>query len=1157
MAAPLSPEHMAVLRRCTTNTEALNEVLRIIDDLQQQERQFQAAQLHAVLESAYQAFTLIDTDYRVIDASGPVRRNAIDIFGKEMHPGDSIYDFVLERDLESFDANMERALNGETVTVEKTFSGQERAVYYFEVRYFPVTDSDGAIIGVCMSTEDITERKAAEEQLRLITDNMKDMVFQLDAEGRVIFASPSVQQLGRAPEAYLGHDITFFEDGLHPDDRERTLAAFHRRRQTGEGPPSITYRFRHTDGHYMCIESNAALVYDEHGNLTHEIIVARDISERTRAEHELRQREEQLRIITDHITDYIYFADWSPTEGPTTRWITGAFEQITGYDPADILAQPRQWQEHVIVDESFDYGELMRRIEAGEHLVMEYQARTAGGDLRWLRDYIRPVRDADSGTVTHLIGAVQDITARKHAERELRQSEEKYRLLLEHAGMGIGYYDLEGNVLLMNAQAGLHMQQDPQAMIGQHASEALGPTLGQMVMDRIAATLEAGEILEFEDDLQMPAGRLWFNTSYIIVRNGNRKPVGVQVISKNITDRKLAEQEVARQRAVLRQVIDASPTALFVKDSQARYVLVNAAFARFHNTTVEAVIGKHDGDLYPDTQEVRLYAASDQQVLTTGEPLLIREHTGRRHDGEVGYFQTIKVPLEMDGETHILGIATDITERVLAEQEAARQRAYLRQVIDALPSLLFVRDAEGRYVLINAALTEFLDLADEAIVGQRDRDLKLENAAKIESIEHTDRQVLERGEALVLEQHPLMNRRSGKPRHFQTVKVPLHMGPDEDPQVLGIAIDITERVVAEQEVARQRAFLRQIIDALPSLLFVRDADGRYVMANQAMADAYNTTTADIVGQRDRDFNPQRDEVTDFLTADQQVIRTLRPLTIAEEEVTRVRTGEKVIYQTTRLPLITADGVQVLTICTDITARRVAEQRALELSMEQERSRILARFIENALHEFRTPLSTIQFELSFWEMITDPDQQLKSINLIRRQSEIIHNLVEALATMTELDAGPHFAHEAIHINQLLEETLLPALPKIQEKGLTLRLEYGSGLPPISGDGRQLRKALGELIDNALRFTGGNGAIALRTRTEEDGVAILISDTGRGIAAEALPHIFDRFYREDTARTTSGFGLGLSIARCIIARHNGQITVQSTPGTGSIFKVWLPT
>jgi signal transduction histidine kinase len=242
---------------------------------------------------------------------------------------------------------------------------------------------------------------------------------------------------------------------------------------------------------------------------------------------------------------------------------------------------------------------------------------------------------------------------------------------------------------------------------------------------------------------------------------------------------------------------------------------------------------------------------------------------------------------------------------------------------------------------------------------------------------------------------------------------------------------------------------------------------------------------------------------------------------------------------------------------DITERKEVEAKNLELALQQERVKILSDFIRDASHEFRTPLSIINSKVYLAGRLQDPAARQMQLQGIQDQSNHILKLVESLVTMTRLDSQLKFDMYALSINSLLQAIYERHRPVVAEHGIDLCLETESNLPQIIGDVDELYAAVVHLIDNAVAHTPVDGKIILRgTRLTEDHLALVVEDTGSGIAAEKLPRIFEKFYRGDEAHSTPGFGLGLPIALKIVEGHGGTISVKSDVSSGSIFTITLP-
>ncbi|WP_257535701.1 sensor histidine kinase [Mesobacillus foraminis] len=220
----------------------------------------------------------------------------------------------------------------------------------------------------------------------------------------------------------------------------------------------------------------------------------------------------------------------------------------------------------------------------------------------------------------------------------------------------------------------------------------------------------------------------------------------------------------------------------------------------------------------------------------------------------------------------------------------------------------------------------------------------------------------------------------------------------------------------------------------------------------------------------------------------------------------------------------------------------------------------AEFVENASHELRTPLTIIQNKLEL--LLTSPQEKIadkfENIALSLSETRRLSKLTSDLLTLARADsAETQLVKQPVSIDAFIEKVCAPyrEIAELQDKHFWLKLQC-----PVTmeADETRLHQLLVILLDNSLKYTGENDSIGVKTYTEDQRIAIEVSDTGIGIKDENIPYVFDRFYREDKARSreTGGMGLGLSIAQWIVSSHNGSIKVINNQNKGTTFKVKLP-
>ena len=230
-------------------------------------------------------------------------------------------------------------------------------------------------------------------------------------------------------------------------------------------------------------------------------------------------------------------------------------------------------------------------------------------------------------------------------------------------------------------------------------------------------------------------------------------------------------------------------------------------------------------------------------------------------------------------------------------------------------------------------------------------------------------------------------------------------------------------------------------------------------------------------------------------------------------------------------------------------------RPAEQAWEQQRQ-----FVAVASHELKTPITVILANTGI--VLAHPDdpirEQRKWISYIQDEAVRMKALVDDLLFLAKSDAARLPSHPAqVYLDQLVTGSLLPFESVAFEAGVTLSEDVTPGIT-VQGDEAQLRRLIVILLDNAVKYAGENGSVTIRLDRIQDRPQLSVHNTGPAIPAEHLPHLFERFYRSDSARDRSqgGYGLGLSIAKSIAEGHGGKISVSSAPEKGTTFTVVFP-
>ena len=216
-----------------------------------------------------------------------------------------------------------------------------------------------------------------------------------------------------------------------------------------------------------------------------------------------------------------------------------------------------------------------------------------------------------------------------------------------------------------------------------------------------------------------------------------------------------------------------------------------------------------------------------------------------------------------------------------------------------------------------------------------------------------------------------------------------------------------------------------------------------------------------------------------------------------------------------------------------------------------------RFSASAAHELKTPLATILVNLEVLELDgkTSPDRMEKVLTIVKANTERMIRLVEDLMRLTS--DKDHEMEEEVELSEVFAITLYELSPLIRKKDLTVSIENTPDIS-LTGSRVMLYRVMSNLLENAAKYNREHGSISIVTGRDDDGVTVKIEDTGIGIPEEALPHIFEPFYRVDQSRSRAvgGAGLGLPLVKDIVEKHGGEVTVKSAAGEGTTFILRFP-
>jgi PAS domain S-box-containing protein len=354
---------------------------------------------------------------------------------------------------------------------------------------------------------------------------------------------------------------------------------------------------------------------------------------------------------------------------------------------------------------------------------------------------------------------------------------------------------------------------------------------------------------------------------------------------------------------------------------------------------------------------------------------------------------------------------------------------------------------------------------------------------------------------------------------------------------------------------------RMVIDSLPDLIYVKDAQSGFLLANRgANVLMTGSPEGDVIGKDDFAFYP-KEEAAAFREDEQAIIRTGEPL-VSKPERVQERDGRERWILTTKVPFRGEDGhiAGIIGIGRDITAQKRSEEEAIKARIQaEEASRAKSEFLANMSHEIRTPLNGV---IGMTDLALDTEltvEQRDYLETVKVSADALLGVINDILDFSKIEAGKADV-ESVDFDALecIESTLKTLALRAEEKGLELLCDISPEIPEIiRGDPTRLRQVLFNLVGNAIKFTAeGQVEVKAEPETRDEASILLhftVADTGIGIPKEKQGLIFDAFIQADTSTTREfgGTGLGLTITSRLVEMMGGKIWVKSEPGRGSEF------
>ncbi len=883
-----------------------------------------------------------------------------------------------------------------------------------------------------------------------------------------------------------------------------------------------------------------------------------EVAARQRATDALRDAEERQRLFIEHAPAALAMFDREMRYLEVSqRWLADYHlgpRKILGESHYEVFPEiPERWKA------------IHRRGLAGEVVRAEADAFTrADGSVQWLRWEVRPWHRGD-GSVGGIVAFSEDITEKVVAERALKESQDRYRLLAENVGDVVWVLDLATmrNVFVSPSVERLRGFSVAEVM-AEPVMASLAPESAAMVGETLPARITAFEkgdpaAVTQTHEIQQTrraGGWVWIETVTTLVRgpSGGLQAVGV---SRSIDERKRVEAELRASEGRFRSVVESAPVAIFIQAAGKFAYLNPAAVGLFGAANEVALHGQPVLDrFHPESrpgvgERIRLLNEQQQAV-----PLL--EERIVRCDGAAAEVEVSAVPFRFGEQHGALVFARDITERNRALEQLRLHETVLRETGEIAKVGGWSLDpatGEG-YWTDEVARIHDLDPKDKTSMAIGLGFYAGESRARIDA---ALKAAVERGEPYDLQLELVTP--AGRHKWVRTIGHPIR-DDGKVVRVRGSFQDVTELYEATAALRESEARFRELAETINEVFWITDpAKARVLYVSPAYERIWGETCASVYARPSAWFDgihsEDRARVVEAATTRQttgqynETYRVVRP------------DGQVRWIQDRAFPVRDAAGrvLRVLGVAEDITEKKRIETQFLR-AQRLEAVGALAGGVAHDLNNILTPVLMAAGVLKN-EARDEHERELLSMIEVsaRRGADIIRQLL-AFSRGVE---GERIVLQPRHLLKEMGAIVRETFPR----EITLVEDIASDLWPIEVDATQLHQVLMNLSVNARDAMPHGGRLTFAARNLELGagelpvageckpgpyVGLIVTDTGEGMTAETIGRIFEPFF--STKGVGKGSGLGLSTVLGIVRSHGGHVAVSSEPGRGSRFSVYLP-
>lgn len=1024
-------------------------------------------------------------------------------YGREELMKTTFKDITYPEDLEEDLINMRALRAGEIsdYSMEKRYVRKDGILVWVRLTVSAARDAGGAAEYLIAVTEDITERKRAEEDLERLASFPRlnpNLVIETNADGEPIYINPTA--LSRLPDlAELGPCHPMLA-GILEIERE----------MRGSGGRPFEREVRCGERFYQQAISRVP----EGDRLR---VYATDTTERRRAEDALKASEELFRSLVQNSSDLILILD---AEG-IIRYESPAVETILGFGRGERIGINALDLIHPEDRERLRDVFSRYVTNPGLNPPVEYRVENAQGAFRNF--------EAIGNNLLHdpaiqgIVVNTRDVTERKRAEEERRKSQEQLQAILDNSTAVIYLKDTDGRYLLTNRRHEELFDVISESLVGKTDHDMFPKDTADKFRANDLEVLRSGVPLEIEETVPQDDGMHTYVSVKVPLRGSDGVPYAICGISTDITERKKAEEDLRRSEERFRALFEQSSLSVQILDPAGRTLRINRAWERLFGVTLDQL---EDYNVFEDEQLV------ENGVM----PYLLRGFAGEATDvpaiayepdrgdlvGRERWVRAFVYPVtdETGKITEVVIMHEDVTENREFEEALRQSEELYRTVIEQATEGIFLFDARTKRILeTNIAFQKIFGYSSEELARMRVYDLIPHDS---EGVDRNVERALEHGHLVVGERD--YRRRDGSAIYVEVSGSVLSYDGNE--VVCSVVRDITERKRAEEALRQSEELHRTVVEQAAENIFVVDVESKHILeANPSLGRSLGYTTEEIRELTLYDLVAHDRESVD-LNIDR--ILTEGRYFVGEREYRR-KDGSLVSVEVS-VSAISYRGADALCVVAhDVTERKRAEEE-LRKVRDEERSRIARDLHDDVLQNLVYALQEIQIT----QITTDGDQQPPGLEAaaeaLRRSVEGLRVAIFDLRLQTTMDRSFVTALQVlVELNRRMARN---------RYGIELHVEPGFPEDLPSEIGTNIVSVLQEALANARRHSGARN-VHVSVGAEVGSVWAEVADDGRGFDPDAATG-----------------GMGTYSMRQRASEIGASLNLESAPGEGARVRLNVP-